>query len=149
LSTIFSGLPSLKARARWMSLPWRARFGDVLAADELRIGRGHLHGQVLHQLLEIVGARHEIGLAVHLDQHAQLRARMNVAADHALLGGARGLLRRRGDARLRSTTLGFRQIALGLDQRLLALHHPAPVRSRSCFTSCALISIIRSFQNSF
>ena len=57
---------------------------DVFLADELRIGRGHLHGEVFHQLLEIVGAGHEVGLAVDLDQHAELRAGVNVAADHAL-----------------------------------------------------------------
>jgi hypothetical protein len=75
LSTIFSGLPSLQARARWMSLFFVQRGGgDVFLADELRIGGGDLHGQVLHQFLEVVGARHEIGLAVHFHQHAQLRA---------------------------------------------------------------------------
>ena len=65
---------------------------DVFLADELRVGGGHLHGQILHQLLKVVGARHEIGLAVHFHQHAQLRAGMDVAADDALPRGARGFL---------------------------------------------------------
>ena len=63
-------------------------FGDVLLAEELRIGCSHLHGEVMHQLLKIVGARDEVGFAVHLDEYAQLGAGMNVAADHALFGGA-------------------------------------------------------------
>ena len=31
----------------------------------------HLHGQVADELLELVAARHEVRLAVHLHQHAQ------------------------------------------------------------------------------
>ncbi len=98
--------------------------GHILAPHEFRIGRGHLHGQVLHQFLKVIGARHEIGFAIDFDQHADLRAGMNVVADHALLGRARRLLRRRGDAGLAQDDLCLAQVSLGLDQRLLALHHP-------------------------
>ena len=111
------------ARALDVALLVQGVGGDVFLADELRIGGGHLHGQVLHQLLEVVGARHEIRLAVHLHQHAQLRAGVNVAADDALPRGARGFAGGLGDARLAQDDLGFRQIALGFDQGLLALHH--------------------------
>ncbi len=37
----------------------------ILLADELRVGGRDLHGEILHQTLEVVRARHEIGLAVH------------------------------------------------------------------------------------
>ena len=36
-------------------------------------GRGHVHGDVLHQGLEVGGAGHEVGLAVHLHEHADAR----------------------------------------------------------------------------
>ena len=49
--------------------------GDVFFADELRIGGRHLHRQILHQFLKIVGAGHEIGFAVHLHQHARAARR--------------------------------------------------------------------------
>ena len=68
---------------------------DVFLADELRVGGGDVHGEIVHQFLKIVGARHEIGLAVDFHQHAQLGAGMDVAADEALFGGARGLLAER------------------------------------------------------
>src|SRR5581483_2846762 len=73
---------------------------NILAADELRIGGSHLHGQILHQLLKIRGARDEIGLAVHLDENADLRSLVNVGTDDALFGDARRLLRRGSDALL-------------------------------------------------
>ena len=100
--------------------------GHILAPHELRIGGGHLHGQVLHQFLKVLGARHEIGLAVDFDQHADLRAGVDVVADDALLGRARRLLRRRRDAGLAQHHFGLTQVALGFNQRLLALHHPRP-----------------------
>ena len=43
-----------------------------------------MHGDVLDQLLEALGARHEVGLAVDLDQDADLAAGVDVGADHAL-----------------------------------------------------------------
>ena len=97
--------------------------GDVFAADELRVGRGDLHGDVVHQFLELVGAGHEVGFAVDFDHHAELRAGVDVAADDALLGGAGGLLGGRGDAALAQNDFGFGQVALGFVERLLALHH--------------------------
>ena len=71
----------------------------------------------------IFGARDEVGLAVDFHHHAELAAGVNVAADQALLGGARRLLAGRRDAVLAQDDFGLADIALGLDQRLLALHH--------------------------
>ena len=126
LSTIFSGLPSASARARWMSFSFSsAAGGHIFLADELRIGRGDLHGQVVHQFLEIVGARHEIGLAVDFHQHAQLRRRGECSCRSApCLVVREAFLPAEAMPRLRSTTSASRQIALGFDQSALALHHP-------------------------
>ncbi len=101
----------------------RQFLGYVFLADELRIGRRHLHGDVLHQALKIVRAGDEIGFAIDLHQHADLRAGMNVAADSSLPRGAGGFLRCRSDAVLSQNDFGFRQVALGFHQSLLALHH--------------------------
>src|SRR2546423_8784744 len=46
----------------------------VLAAQPLRIAPGGLHRDVLDQSLELLVASGEIGLAVHLDEHADLSA---------------------------------------------------------------------------
>src|SRR5581483_10294465 len=59
-----------------------------LAADVERVGRRDLHGHLVRELLEIVRARHEIGLAVELEQDADLAAHVDVGLDQALLGGA-------------------------------------------------------------
>jgi hypothetical protein len=72
----FSGLPSRTARARCdFALLLEHACRHVFLADEARIGGGDVHGDIVHQLLEIVGAGHEIGLAVDFHQHAELAAR--------------------------------------------------------------------------
>src|SRR5690606_18156425 len=72
----------------------------VLAAEVLRVGHRHVHGEVLGQLAEGVVAGHEVGLAVDLDQHGELAVVVDVGAHHALLGHAVGLLVGLGDAAL-------------------------------------------------
>ena len=83
-----------------------------------------MHGDVVHQLLEVVRARHEIRLAVDFHQHAELAAVVDVASDQALLGGARGLFAGGRDAVLAQHDFRFGDIALGFHQGLLAFHHP-------------------------
>ena len=56
--------------------------------------------------------------------HAELAAVVDVAADQALLGGARGLLAGRGDAALAQHDFGFADVALGFHQ------------GASCIPSC-------------
>jgi hypothetical protein len=73
-SRIFSGLPSQRRGRARFPFPFRAPRRDVFLADEARIGGGDVHGDVVHQFLEIVGAGHEIGLAVDFHQHAELAA---------------------------------------------------------------------------
>ena len=45
---------------------------DVLAADEERVGGQDVQGQVLRQVLELIVAGDEIGLAIQLDQAPDL-----------------------------------------------------------------------------
>ena len=74
-------------------------------------------------MLELVRARDEVRFAVDFDQHAELRAGVDVAGNEPLLGGARGLFGRRSDAAFAKHHFRFRQLALGLEQCTLAFHH--------------------------
>src|ERR1044072_803061 len=97
--------------------------GDLLAAHEARVGGGDVHGDVAHQLLEVVGAGDEGGLAVDLDEHADLAAGVDVGADGPLGGDAAGLL---GGARqpLRAQHVDrLLDVALALEEGVLAVHH--------------------------
>ena len=71
---------------------------------------------------EILGARDEVRLAVDLDEHRALDG--DVRDDEALGSRAAGLLRRRGEALLAEDLARFVEVALGFDERLLAVHHP-------------------------
>src|SRR5713226_3993269 len=51
-----------------------------------RIQRRDVHGDVVRKLLERVRARHEVRLAVQLDQHADFPAGVDVAADEPFAG---------------------------------------------------------------
>ena len=82
-----------------------------------------MHGDIVDQFLEIVGAGHEIGLAVDFHHHAELAAVVDVGADQTLLGGAGGLLAGRRDAALAQNHFGFGHVALGFHQGVLAFHH--------------------------
>ena len=98
--------------------------------------------RLAHELLEVVGARDEIGLAVHLDQDADLAAGVDVRADHTLGGGAAGLLGSRGEAALAQiATAPSRSPSLSASAFLQSMN-PAPVFSRSSFTCCALTSLM-------
>src|SRR5262249_6680751 len=85
----------------------------------------NLHGDFLHQALEIWALGGKIGLTIHFHQHSQFSARMNVGTDRAFRGDATGALGRRGDALLAQPERGFFQISTALGERLLAIHHPS------------------------
>src|SRR6185295_19562390 len=82
----------------------------ALALDDIRrhlvprhplgVGRRHLHRQAFDQILELLGARDEVRLAVHLDEDAQLGARMDVRADDPVPRLPVGALRSCGEALL-------------------------------------------------
>ena len=70
-----------------------------------------------------VGAGDEVGLAVELEQDADLSAGVDVGAHRALVGGAGGLLGRRGHAALAEHDEGLFHVALGFLERLEAVAH--------------------------
>jgi hypothetical protein len=102
---------------------------------------GDVHRDVAHQLLEGVVARHEVGLAVHLHQHADLATHVDVAADRALARLARSALGRLRRALGTQDVDRRLHVAVRLLQRPLHSIIPAPVRSRSSLTSFAVIAI--------
>ena len=88
-----------------------------------RIARRDVHRDVLEQLLEVLGARHEVALAVDFDQHADLAAGMDVGAHCAFVGGAGRLLLCRGHAALAQHNECVFDISLCLLQSLQAVAH--------------------------
>src|SRR6266436_5740816 len=104
-------------------LPFDRRRSDVLFAHELRIGRGDVHRQIVHQLLEVVGAGHEVGFAVDLHHHAELAAMVDISPDESLLCHTAALLSGRGDAALAQHDFRLAKVAIGFFQSALALHH--------------------------
>ena len=149
LSQIFSGLPSPSpARGR------RARSRSTISAGmssrrhRQRVRRGDVHREVAHQRLELLGARHEVRLAVHLHQHADLAAHVDVAADRALACVSR-------PARFAAFAAPFARrmstaASMSPPVSSSALLHsiiPAPVRSRSSFTCFAVISPLCPFHS--
>src|SRR3954451_1113944 len=66
--------------------------GHVLLGDVERVGGSDVQRHLPRELLELVGAGHEVGLAVDLDQHSDLAAGVDVAGHHALRGGAAAAL---------------------------------------------------------
>src|SRR3990172_8036743 len=64
----------------------------VLGDGEGRRDAGDLHGDVVDQRLEGIGAGHEVGLAVDFDDNADAAARVDVGVDDPLAGLASGLL---------------------------------------------------------
>ena len=96
--------------------------------------------------LEIVRAGDEIGFAIHFDQNAEFAIGANGSADEALFGAARFFVAGAGDAFLAQDDFGFGRYRRLISTRaFLQSIMPAPVRSRSCLTSCALISAIFLF----
>ena len=75
---MFGGLPeSCSLRAIDVLLALEIGLGDIFLADKLRIAGRNVHGDIVNQFFEIVGAGHKIALAVHFDQHADLTAGVN------------------------------------------------------------------------
>src|SRR5271154_2078379 len=75
-----------------------------------------MHGDVVRNLLESVGACHEVRLAVDFDEHADLAAGVDVATNEAFGGFARGFLGRGGLAFFAQDANGFFEVAIGFDQ---------------------------------
>src|SRR5579885_2546972 len=110
---------ALLARLRGVDLPLGRR--DVFAADVARRGRRHLQRQVVHELLELGCLGDEVGLAVHLDEDADLPARVDVGTDRTVGGRAHRLLRRLGEPPLAQQPERALEVAAALRKRLLAV----------------------------
>src|SRR5262249_17451163 len=100
------------------------RLGDLLAADVARARGRHLHRQVAHQLLELVRLGDEVGLAVDLDQHADLAARVDVGPDRPVGGDAGGPFGRLRESLLAQEPERLVEIALRLAERFLTIEEP-------------------------
>src|SRR6476646_2967456 len=96
--------------------------GDRVDVDVERAEARHLDRQVADELLELVGPGDEIRLAVDLDQDADPATRVDVARDEALAGIAARLLRGRGETALTKQGDGLVEVAVRLDERVLAVH---------------------------
>ena len=95
---------------------------DIFLANELRIGRRNMHSDIVDQLLKVIGSRNEIGFAVHLHQHAEFAAGVNIGADGTLVRRAGRLLLGDRYAPLSQDELSLREVALGFFQGRLAIH---------------------------
>src|SRR4051794_14239165 len=95
----------------------------VLLDDERSRGRD-VQRDVAGEGHEVVGAGHEVGLAVDLDEHADLAVAVDVGLDRALRGGAVAALGRLGRAADAEELDGSLHVAVDLLQGRLALHHP-------------------------
>src|SRR5215471_13766614 len=127
LDHLLGDMLRLPARNRLRKIDFlfaRIGFGrNVLFANELRIARRNVHGDVVYQFLEVLGASDEIALAVDLHQHADLSPGVDVACNRAFAGHSGGLLLRRGRAFFAENDDRLLHVAGGLGEGLLAVHH--------------------------
>src|SRR5215469_16283242 len=104
----------------------------ISSADVAGIDGGDVHGHVMAKILEGFGSRDEVALAIDLDDHADLPARMNVVSDQTLCGFARGPL---GSGRLAFFAENFDRL---LEEVLGARR--IPQMGRCVNESCAAIA---------
>src|ERR1700722_3580877 len=93
----------------------REPVGDLVRQGSLR--------DLSRQLLELLVLGHEVGLAVQLDQDARVVA-VKLGGDEAVAGRAVGPLAGVLDALLAQILDGKLEVATGLGQGVLAVHHP-------------------------
>src|SRR3954447_17315042 len=93
--------------------------GDVL---DLRRG-GDVHRDLARERLELLVARDEVGVAVDLDEHADLAVGVDVGRDGALGGLAAAELERLVAQAHAQVLDGGVDVAVVFLERLLALHH--------------------------
>src|SRR5438552_2948065 len=96
----------------------------LVLVDSNRGSGGDMLGDVLHQLLEVVGTRHYIGLAVPFHHHANLTVVVDVAADHSFARLLPDALFGLGDPLGAEILDRLLHVAVVLLERLLGLHHP-------------------------
>lgn len=104
--------------------------GGGISRIVLQHGLGHAGGHVL----ELIAAGHEVGFAHQRSHGHVLAVRAGHGGDHAFAGGAAGLFGGLGHALLAQPVHGLFQVAVHFHQGFLAVHHAAPVFSRSSLT---------------
>ena len=87
------------------------------------VGKRYMLGDVLAEVLEVVGIGHKVGFAVDLDDSAHGFVLGHIVDDSALGGDAAGLLGGGGEALLAQPLDGLFHFALSLNQSLFAVHH--------------------------
>src|SRR5690606_12119219 len=99
------------------------RLGPLFPPDPIGPGRGHVHGEILHQVLELLRLGDEIGLAVDLDEDTNAAVPVDVGAHQALGGRPARPLGRLSQALLPEDLNGPLQVPVGLHKGLLTIHH--------------------------
>src|SRR3954451_3722420 len=97
--------------------------GHVPLGHVQRRRGGYVQRHVARELLEVLVAGHEVGLAVDLDEHADLARGVYVALDHALRRRALAALGRLGLPLHAQDLDGLVDVPAGLLEGLLAVHH--------------------------
>src|SRR4051812_1855848 len=102
---------------------------NVVPGDPARCGRARdVQREVLHELPELLGVGDEVGLAVDLDERPNGVVEVDVRVDPALVGASPGALGRAREPLLAQELRCAPDVAVGLDQRALAVHHPGAGR---------------------
>ena len=97
--------------------------GGLEGLDVGGVGLGDHGGDVLGEAGELRVCAHEVGLAGDLGERGGLAVLGDVGGDGAFVGLAAGLLDSLGHAHLAKDVDGLLDVAIGLDEGLLALHH--------------------------
>src|ERR1700756_5169149 len=82
-----------------------------------------MEGDILDEITKIIRLGDKISLTIYFYEHTHLTLEMNVGGDNAFFGGSRCLLGGACDTFLTENIFSFVQVAIGLHQRLLAIHH--------------------------
>src|SRR5579872_895934 len=102
-----------RLRDRNFLLAGEVRGSNVFLADVLGIAGRNVHRDIVQQLLEVVGARHEVALAVHFDEHTNLAAGVDVAPHRPFARHASCFLCRHRNAFLPQNHDRLLHVALG------------------------------------
>src|SRR3990172_3375345 len=96
---------------------------DIVFRDVEGAGAGDMEGDLLREALEVIGAGHEVGLAVQLNKRPQAPVVMHIDLDHAFGSRALGAFGCGGVALLLEDLDGFVKVAVCLVERLFAVEH--------------------------
>src|SRR5580692_1627884 len=117
------GLPRRYAGRKLLAQGIYDLAGHALAIEIARRHRRAVHRDVARKFRKPWIASHKIGLAVDLDQDADLPAGMHVACDEPFVCHAFGFSRSLRGTAFEQQRLGAIGIAAGIEQRLTTVHH--------------------------